>query len=153
MVTGKRNDYLDDADFRVYTHKNQLDGTVYFEFYAGDFENDVEYWNEGSIYIADEAMWPFNDLIRERLPDYQEIGSACFQGEQVEFFRDLIRDFSRTIAQAADIAEARKSLPFLALSPEGFLDRRVEIVQMLDMLADYADKTLREGGVLWELGL
>lgn len=143
----------DYPEYRVYASRAAFRGSDVFEFYPGRFEGCISWWNEGSVYVREEGLKPFERTITDIVPNFDPYGETRLTGPQID---RLARRFDR-LAALFHTAGTRAALmavsPLIDAEEHNVLRRRTQLIRMAGDLAAICAIARNKKTPLWILGL
>jgi hypothetical protein len=143
-----------DIEYRVYKSLSEFRGTDVFEFYPGEFTDQIRYWNQGSVFVREDAFLPFQRVIRAVAPRFEWYGSATRLGRRQTATLLRLLDLTATAVNRSKGAWHLQAIDSrIDVAPESFAIRKAQLTRMVADLAGIADSALRRNVGLWVLGL
>jgi len=127
-------------DYRVYRSKAELKGTDHIRIGPGKFSG--HYWQEGFVFVDEEAFGIAEGIIRKHFPKYDPWGVT---GLQRETGAEIAAEWRQAATQLKDMPlDAARVVPNLDVFPGRCYDAELvhfasEIAEMLTQLAGALD--------------
>lgn len=131
------------SDFTLINDRSLLKDHDYMEFYMGDFENSVEYWNEGSCYLDHSVYKIFHPIFRKLRKDYDDYNVNQLSHRELEILDASLKEHMSTF-------NTRNLETKLNMSP-------VSVTELLTKLESDLSHLFQEGikseKTFWVLGM
>ena len=74
-----------DFDEKLYKlmNLNDFNGTCYYEFASGKFEDQDKCWNENSVYLTEESIIVFEDILKKINSKWDPYDCVYFDKDQI----------------------------------------------------------------------
>jgi hypothetical protein len=143
-----------DIDYRTYKSLSEFRGTAVFEFFPGEFPGQIRYWNQGSVYVREEAFLPFQRIMRAVAPRFEWYGSETrLDRRQTARLLRLLDLTAAAVNRSKGAWHLQAIDSRIDVAPESFAIRKAQLTRMVADLAGIADSALRRRVGLWLLGI
>ena len=85
-------------DYKLYRNKNELNGTCYFEFLPGKYQNKC--WNDNSVFLSEDSVYLFEDLLKKVNNKYDHYAFIGYNKNQISM---LINELSKRLYEIENI--------------------------------------------------
>jgi hypothetical protein len=114
--------------------KNELEGTVYFEFLPGKYQDKC--WNNHSVYIEEEALCVISDILLKTNNDYDHYLFTNYNSIQMKM---LENELSKRLTEIKDNIDYKLTGKYFNEEYYNELNEymkkyRIEIIKMLEEL-------------------
>lgn len=138
--------------YKLITDKKELQGTCYFEFLPGKYQNKC--WNVNSVYLTEESLDFIEKLLINVNPEYDHFSFTEFSSEQVE---KLINELKGAIKHIENNKYVVESIYFSddynAKLNEDLKNYRDDILKLIEELIIWMKETLKNNDRISILGI
>lgn len=141
-------------EYYVYTSRQQFCGSDVYEIYPGDFEEDIKWWNEGSVYIREEGFEPFVGVFRQAVPEIDFYSETKIVQPQLGLLISDMTELYQVIADALTPDDLKRATGrYVQVNISNFVMQKDKIMNMAKAIQDVLRKAVDSGGCLWFLGV
>lgn len=116
-----------------------MNGTNYMEFYIGEFDDGINYWNEGSFYLSHDVYKSFHSAFRKVKSDYNDYNVNKFESPELNILKEILTKFEMKL-QSSTLTHA-----------EGEINSK--LMSVLNELKSIVNKAQESNKPLWVLGM
>ena len=85
-------------NYKLYRNKKELNGTCYFEFLPGKYQNKC--WNDNSVFLSEDSVYLFEDLLKKVNNKYDHYAFIGYNKNQISM---LINELSKRLYEIENI--------------------------------------------------
>jgi len=85
-------------NYKLYRNKKELNGTCYFEFLPGKYQNKC--WNDNSVFLSEDSVYLFEDLLKKVNNKYDHYAFIGYNKNQISL---LINELSKRLYEIENI--------------------------------------------------
>ena len=142
-------------EYYVFTSRDQFNGSVVYELYPGDFEGDIKWWNDGSVYIPEEGFDPFVAVLQAVVPEIDFYGETRIVHPQLVSLLSELTKLRQALADTLTPDDLKRAMSgrYVRVNDRNFIGQKEKIKNMAEALQEVVRRANDEGGCLWFLGV
>jgi hypothetical protein len=145
-----------DPKIRLIREKSSLEGTAYFEFLPGYYDN--EHWNDSSVFLDEEIMYLIERPFMDVLPDHDHYSSFDVSLAQWQAILSNLEKLRGMLASAEGIHDVADK--FCCIWPgteqsfgEDFERNRKDLIDLITEFNSWVNLTLKKHDTIAILGM
>jgi hypothetical protein len=116
-------------EYKLFTNKNELDGTCYFEFLPGKYQNKC--WNDNSVFLSEDAVFIFEDLLKKTNESFDHYAFVYYTRNQINMFENELLNRIEEIKENHEITGEHFYKNYYKELNESIDEYKEEITKML----------------------
>jgi hypothetical protein len=146
---------FDSQSIRILS-KSELEGTGYFEFIPGKYDNQC--WLDDSIYIDEKIFGLIESIFSKNVPNYNHSAFTNVHKKTWESILSELQNIQTVVSTSTSVEDLGGSLGFpidndKALFQEAFSDNKLALIQLLNEFSAWIEQTLTVQDYIAILGI
>ena len=139
-------------EYELITDRVQLEGTCYFEFLPGKYENKC--WGEYSAYLTEDSLVLIEELLIQVNPYYDHYSVTEFSSRQInQFTEELAKAIAKIEMDKYSIASTIFSDDYIKKLNKNLRAKKNEVIELVTDLKNWMEQMIQAYDTITVIGI